>query len=86
MKQQNLFTFFKNPAHTKATSRKYFGGALSKGKRKARRPLDTKKPLHLVLRADTAKSGSLLKRQIQIDNALKKYAQKFQIKIIHPHH
>mgnify|MGYP001605403745 FL=1 len=32
---------------------KSFGGELNKGKRKAKRPLDLKKPLHLVLRLKT---------------------------------
>lgn len=90
MKQQNLFKYFKNTNLTKAAGAKpynfkclnEFGGALSvRGKRKTRRPLDVKKPIHLVLRADTSKSGSFLKRKNSIDLLICKYAKKFQIKV-----
>ncbi|MEQ1666632.1 MAG: transposase, partial [Bdellovibrionales bacterium] len=85
MKQQNLFKFSKMilPANTmepaKFTSE--FGGELGRGKRKSSRPLNVKKPLHLVLRADVSKSGSLLKQQTVINVKLKKYAHKFGVAI-----
>ncbi|MEQ1666349.1 MAG: transposase [Bdellovibrionales bacterium] len=81
MKQQNLFKFSKIALPSKdGTS---FGGELSKGKRKSRRPLDVKKPLHLVLRVQVSRpgTGSLFKNQTFINEKLKKFAKKFGIAI-----
>ena len=40
-----------------------FGGSLLTNKRKSQRVLAFKKPIHLVLKGDTKKSGSLLKHR-----------------------
>lgn len=58
-----------------------FGGELNQNKRKSRRPLDSKRPLHLVLRADVTKIGSFLYQQKNIEKHTQKYAIKFGIKI-----
>lgn len=72
MRQLNLF---------KVQSSSSFGGELGRGKRKSRRPLDVKNPIHLVLRADVTRSGSFLNYQNKIDKCIQKYANKFQVKI-----
>ncbi|MEQ1665454.1 MAG: transposase [Bdellovibrionales bacterium] len=95
MKQQNLFKYLNNNRESvnsaamsinsnsewPATHSGAFGGELIQGKRKLRRPLDIKKPIHLVLRADISKSGSLLRRQNQINKMIYKYAIKFGVKV-----
>jgi putative transposase len=73
MKQTN---FFKS-----TNSYKSFGGELLKCKRKSRRPLDIKKSIHLVLRADITRSGTLRKKLKHIDTTLLKYADKFGVRI-----
>lgn len=44
---------------------KAHGGSLARGKRKSKRPLDRKKPLHVVLKASN--SHTLLKNQAEAD-------------------
>ncbi len=60
-----------------------FGGELLTGKRKTRRPLSTKQPLHLVLRADVSKSGILThyKRRGMIERLIHIYKKKYGVKI-----
>ncbi len=71
MRQLNLIT--KPPTD--------FGGSLLAGKRKTARTLAISKPLHLILKGDTQKSGSLLKHRKTIDAEVQKQAAKFDIKI-----
>jgi hypothetical protein len=73
MKQSS---FFKNKDFPKE-----FGGELLRHKRKGMRPLSTKNPLHLVLRADIETSGSLLKYRSLINSTLSRYSKKCDIKI-----
>ena len=58
-----------------------FGGELQKGKRKTRRPLDVKRPLHLVLRADVKEIKSFLRYTSTIEGVLQKYSHKFGVRI-----
>ncbi len=58
---------------------KEFGGSLAAGKRKNLRPLDTRNPIHLVLKAKD--SDALLENKERIIALLKKYAEKFGLKI-----
>ncbi len=57
-----------------------FGGELNINKRKSRRPLDIKKPLHLVLRADVT-TPVFLHREHVLDKMILRFAKKFGIKI-----
>lgn len=60
------------------------GGSVSRGRRKIHRPLDPKRPLHLVLRSSKA-SGALSlwnhKHSGRIENLARRYAQHFGIRI-----
>ncbi|OFZ13601.1 MAG: hypothetical protein A2Z20_09705 [Bdellovibrionales bacterium RBG_16_40_8] len=60
-----------------------FGGSLLLKKRKSRRPLSVKLPLHLVLCADVSKIGSFLRHNITIEKTLQKYAKQFGVRIYH---
>ncbi len=63
-------------------SKKAHGGSLNVQKRKTLRPLDTKMPLHLVLKSDKAKGAhSLVKFHNQISKVMDKQAGKFQVTI-----
>jgi REP element-mobilizing transposase RayT len=63
-------------------SRKEHGGALALNKRRSRRPLSTKAPIHVMLRSDFAKGPrSLLKHQFMIRAILRKASRLFQIKV-----
>jgi len=58
------------------------GGSLLLGKRRSKRPLSTKTPLHLVLRSDFAYgSRSLVKHKVLIHRILNKAARRFRIRI-----
>ncbi len=70
MKQQQLF-FEKN--------RKQFGGSLLVGQRKERRPLSSKHPVHLILKATN--SFSLLKNKQLVEQIIVKYSQKMGVRI-----
>ena len=74
MKQLNLYssTYFKSQAS--------FGGELNHNKRKSRRPLDPKKPLHVVLRCAGHKLVFLHQDPI-INKIIRKWAARFTIKI-----
>ena len=58
-----------------------FGGSLLLNKRKSKRTLTTKKPIHMILKGDINISGSLLKYEKWIDKEIKYWAEKFFIKI-----
>jgi REP element-mobilizing transposase RayT len=65
-------------------SRRTHGGIVSRGRRKNRRPLATKKWIHLVLKSDRAVGGrSFLtaKNKVFIERLLKLKARKFGVKI-----
>ena len=53
-----------------------FGGELLQKKRKCKRPLSTKKPVHEVLRADITESGSLTKYRKLINETFNHYCTK----------
>ena len=57
-----------------------FGGELNLNKRKSRRPLDPKKPLHIVLRTDSNKPVFLHQDPL-INSIMEKWAARFAIKI-----
>lgn len=59
-----------------------FGGSLLKGKRKSKRPISTKKPMHLVLQSEKAKGRFALAPSDQRLKMLAiKMAQKFGVKL-----
>lgn len=58
-----------------------FGGDLLKSKRKSKRPLNPKLPIHLVLRADVTKSGTLMCWQKFTKTQILKWSKRFQITI-----
>ncbi len=60
---------------------KAFGGSLLNGKRKEKRPLTTKKALHLVIKGDISSSGSLVIKRNWIKKEVKRLAEKFFIKV-----
>ncbi len=62
-------------------SRIEFGGAITSGNKKSLRPLCTKSALHLVLKADTTRTGSIRTFQIGIAKLLIKYSTQFGIQI-----
>lgn len=72
--------FFQSLGQTKISLS--HGGELAKGKRKVRRPLDTKKPLHLVMRSTRATGSlSLLRNKNLVEKIIKRQAYKFGIRI-----
>ncbi|MGE3610829.1 MAG: transposase [Bacteriovoracaceae bacterium] len=71
MSKQQTFSFI-------SSTRLTHGGELARGKRKSERPLKMNKPLHIVLRA---KRSTLKTKERKIQNLLKKYAERFNIKI-----
>lgn len=59
-----------------------FGGSLSLGKRKSKRPLSTKKPMHLVLKSGKAKGAFAFRPSDQkMKMLVVKMANKFEIKL-----
>ncbi|MEK6578888.1 MAG: transposase [Bdellovibrionota bacterium] len=61
------------------------GGSLHRGRRKTYRPLDPKKPLHLVLRSSKALGPLSLtnyKNAGKVESLARKYAQHFGIRIL----
>ena len=87
MKQQNLnFSSvapdFQN--YWKKENRKTHGGLHAAGKRKSRRPLSTKKPIHLVMRAVAARGAMSFRRPKHfaiINQLIQKYARRFDIRV-----
>ena len=71
MKQQHLFR--------KKVLNEFGGSLFKKGQRKVARPLSTKRPIHLVLKAKSA--NQLLRSRITIQKRAEKLAQKFGIKL-----
>jgi hypothetical protein len=67
-----------NSIHFKSTPT--FGGEINLQKRKLRRPLDTKRPLHLVLRAET-NTPIFLHRDVQPNKLILRMAHRFALKI-----
>lgn len=70
MKQLELF---------KTKIAKEFGGILLNGKRRGRRPLNSKKPMHLVLKATN--SIALLKNSKLVETLIHMYAERAGVKI-----
>ncbi len=70
MKQLQLF---------KEDQLKLHGGQINQGRRKLRRPLSTKQPIHLVLKCD--KSTGLFRELNQVKYYINKYSWKFCIRI-----
>jgi REP element-mobilizing transposase RayT len=63
-------------------SKKQFGGSLLIGKRKSRRPLSTKHPIHLVLRSNHKSCRAALAYGLSVNQKiLNQAAEKFNIKI-----
>jgi REP element-mobilizing transposase RayT len=76
MKQKDFFS------GTEFGSKKEHGGALSVGRRRARRPLATKHPLHLTLRSDFAYGKrSLLRHRPTVLRIMKKAAARFHVSV-----
>lgn len=73
MRQQTLAGFQKNKA--------VFGGSLLKGNAKTKRPLDTKKPLHLVLSSEHSVSLRSPKVFGDVNLQVKKSAEKYGFRI-----
>jgi putative transposase len=68
----------------KESSRKVHGGENSKNKRKTKRPFDSKKPIHIVMRSIRAKGIWSLRGfrvRSEIDGLIKKYAKKFHLSL-----
>lgn len=54
------------------------GGSLQKGRRKTRRPLSSKKPIHLVLKA---RKNNLYQNKKILHEQIQKFQKRFEIKI-----
>lgn len=66
----------------KSRIRKAHGGDLSIGKRRSRRPLNIKKPMHVTLRSEFAYSGRcLLQHRKIINTVVKKASHRFRISV-----
>jgi REP element-mobilizing transposase RayT len=75
MKQLNLFEEMK-------TAKSVHGGARTKGRRKAKRPLSTKHTIHLVLKSKKARGAfCFFKHKAAILKVLKTYSQKYGVQI-----
>lgn len=60
------------------------GGSLAHGRRKEKRPLSYKCPIHLVLRSEKARgSWSLLRHGRRVDALLKMQARRHHVRILH---
>ncbi len=70
MKQQKLFS---------EKIKNEFGGSLPKGKRKERRPLHSKLPAHLVLKATN--TFVLVFNKTEVESLLQRYAKRFGVRI-----
>ena len=70
MKQLDLF---------KEKIEKEFGGTLTLGKRKGKRPIDSKKPTHMVLKAKDP--NLLLRNRRRIENLIRETAKRFGLKV-----
>lgn len=75
-KSQQL-SFFK-------ANQRFFGGRLIHGRRRGRRPLSTKEPIHIVLRSSWARgpfSFLLTKNKKAIERLIQIYARQYAIKV-----
>jgi REP element-mobilizing transposase RayT len=76
MKQKDFFS------GTEFGFKKEHGGTMSAGRRRARRPLSTKHPLHLTLRSDFAYGKrSLLRHRPTVLRIMKKAAARFHVSV-----
>lgn len=58
------------------------GGSLAVGRRRSRRPLSTKHPIHITFKSDLAKGPrSLMKHQKMIEAVVYKWAKRFHISV-----
>lgn len=76
-------TFLKTKAFAEQ-NRLEHGGSLRAGRRKLARPIDTKRPLHLVLRSSRARGElSFLRKRnrSKVEALLRRYARRFHVKI-----
>lgn len=58
-----------------------FGGSLQIGRRKSKRTLTTKKPIHMTIKGDPKNSGPLMKHEKVINQEIKRWASKFAIRV-----
>src|SRR4051812_20183141 len=66
----------------KAYTRLEHGGTLRRGKRKLIRPIDPKRPVHVVLKSSRARGHwSLLTRDQAIRNLIRRFGQKFEVEL-----
>src|SRR5437016_14010088 len=63
----------------KSTDRPFHGGAYAMGKRKTRRPYDSKRPIHLVLRSERAR-GELSMLRFRNRNHIHNIGHRFAVK------
>lgn len=75
MKKQTSFNFKEDDFNIKTTH----GGSLSLGKRKTRRPLDSRKPIHLVIKATN--SYTLLKNKGLVEQVIHRFSVRFGMKL-----
>ena len=62
----------------------HHGGSHSTGRRKTRRPLSTRKPIHLVMRSEIARgamSFRLPKHKSKIGHLISRYSTRFNVKV-----
>lgn len=87
MRNKNLTFSHYNHAfgeYMREEKRLHHGGIYSIGKRKCRRPLSTKKPIHLVLKSDVARGAMSLrtsKNYAKVSEIIKKYAVRFEQRV-----
>lgn len=75
MKKPKQLSFFKNQSRA-------FGGSLLTGKRKARRPLSTKHPVHLILKSELAKGNlRFTAHRFVIERIFSKLSRRYGIKV-----
>lgn len=79
MSKVKQLEFFKKPALE-------YGGGLQRGRRKTYRPFDSKRPVHVVLRAGRARGDwSLLApaNARRISAIISKFAKRFRVRVMH---
>lgn len=75
MKRPKQLSFFKNQSNS-------FGGSLLAGKRKSKRPLSTKHPLHLILKSELAKGPlRFTAHRSTLEKVFSKLSKRYGIKI-----
>ena len=77
--KQAEFSFLKQFRKQSQKYAKGFGGELLLGKRKEKRPLSDKKPMHLILRSDSVKVFTPTNKSLK--NLIYRTAEKYSIKI-----